>query len=132
MKVLLTDYPKDADILRCKNRALRTVMGSKESTVMPTESWLHRICDAEHSPIRTMEYRFTLLDVPYWVSNELCRHHIGIEKFVSSQRNDRQKSYDRNSARQDAPVNIDIDINTEALMTLAHKRLCRKATNEMQ
>ena len=68
----------------------------------------------------------------YWVSNELCRHHVGVEKYVRSQRNDRQSDYDRNAARQDAPVDVIIDFNAEAFMTFCNKRLCKKASAEMR
>lgn len=85
-----------------------------------------------HSPIRHLNISFYIKDLPYWVSNELCRHHVGVEKYVRSQRNDRQSDYDRNAARQDAPVDVIIDFNAEAFMTFCNKRLCKKASAEMR
>ena len=49
---------------------------------------------------------------------------------MQSQRNDRQSQYDRTKAPQDAPVTMRVGLNAEALMTLANKRLCMKASEE--
>jgi hypothetical protein len=38
--------------------------------------------------------------------------------------------YDRNKAPQGAPVTMILDVNAEALLTLANKRLCRQASDE--
>ena len=128
MDVKLISYPSEQDkqwVYRC---ALGTM--GKDSDKVPSERWLHRILEARHSPIRDLWFRFEIIDVPYWVSVHLVRHHVGMNCFVQSQRNDRQDKYDRNSARQDTPVTMCISLNAEALMTLANKRLCMKASNE--
>lgn len=88
-----------------------------------------QILQARHSPIRYLQFSF-LIECPYWVSVHLCRHHVGVQPYVKSQRNDRQDQYDRNKAPQDAPVTMILDLNAEALITLANKRLCRQASFE--
>ena len=128
MKVLLVSWPDKDDLLWCKQCALGTM--GRESWTMPTKEWLHKILEARHSPIRELWYRFVLEDVPYWVSVHLVRHHVGFQPYVQSQRNDRQDKYDRTKAPQDAPVTMRISLNAEALMTLANKRLCAKASPE--
>ena len=63
------------------------------------------------------------------MSVHLCRH-VHAQPYVRSQRNDRQQEYDRNSAPQDAPVDMILDVNAEELMVMANKRLCNKASEE--
>ena len=127
MKVDLISVPTGADKLWCKRCALGTM--GRDSATPPSTDWLHRILEARHSPIRELWYRFEL-EVPYWVSVHLVRHHVGFQPYVQSQRNDRQSSYDRTKAPQDAPVIMRVSLNAEALMVLANKRLCNKASPE--
>lgn len=93
---------------------------------------MSKMLEARHSPIRYLIISFFIEGLPYWVSNELCRHHEGIEKFVKSQRNDRQSNYDRNTAPQNAPVNLIVDFNAEGFLNFCNKRLCGKASAEMR
>lgn len=130
MKVQLIKTPTDEDWLGVKNRALVTV--GKQSQKLPDGDWKHRILEARHSPIRYLMFSFYIADLPYWVSTELSRHHEGCQPYIKSQRNDRQDDYDRNLAQQNAPVDMIWDLNAEALMTVANKRLCQKATSEAQ
>lgn len=127
MTVALVSSPTSADLLWCKQCALGTM--GRDSNTPPTTEWLHRILEARHSPIRELEFRF-VLEVPYWVSVHLVRHHVGFNAYVQSQRNDRQDKYDRTKAPQDTPVTMRISLNAEALMNLANKRLCMKASPE--
>lgn len=128
MNVELVSYPTDKDYEWIKQCALGTV--GKESKTPPTAEWIKKILYARHSPIRELQFRFVLRDVPYWVSVHLVRHHVGVNWFVQSQRNDRQDKYDRDAARQDSPVTIHVGMNAEALMTIANKRLCNLASAE--
>lgn len=130
MTVIMTEFPTENDWAQVKRRALKTC--GKKPVTPPTTEWKHAILNARHSPIRRLFFSFDLDDVPYWLSNELCRHHEGVEKYVFSQRNDRQKNYDRNKAPQDAPVNLVFDCNAEGLMTVMNKRLCNQASAEMR
>ncbi|WP_218141022.1 hypothetical protein [Treponema bryantii] len=83
---------------------------------------------SEHSPIRQIEFYWKWDNIKYWVSTEWSRHKF--EKTISSQRNDRQGDYDRNAARQDAPVDYIGWANEQNLIDSFRKRLCRKATDE--
>lgn len=65
-----------------------------------------------------------MTDIPYWVAMHFRTHKIGVEHFISSQRNDRQSEYDRNKAFQDAPVTHVMDINAAELIYMAQTRLC--------
>lgn len=127
MNVQITGWPDESDLLWCRQCALGTM--GRETETPPTQEWLHRILEARHSPIRELTFRF-VLEVPYWVSVHLVRHHVGFQPYVQSQRNDRQSRYDRTKAPQDAPVTMRVSLNAEALMTLANKRLCMKASEE--
>lgn len=131
MKVELIKSPTAEDWDEVKRRALVTA-GLKKVKTPPSFEWRQKMLLARHSPIRYLTISFYIEGLPYWVSNELCRHHAGIEKFVKSQRNDRQDDYDRNAARQDAPVNLIVDFNAEGFLTFCNKRLCGKASAEMQ
>ncbi len=127
MRVKLVRVPTDADLLWCKQCTVGTM--GKDTDKPPTTEWLHRLLEARHSPIRELWYGF-VLEVPYWVSVHLVRHHVGFHPYVQSQRNDRQSQYDRTKAPQDAPVVMRISLNAEALMNLANKRLCMLASPE--
>lgn len=126
-EIRLLKYPGAEDWAFAKRCALVTVgkNGGKE----PDKAWKHRILKARHSPIRTLNFAFELVGVPYFVSTHLARH-VHATPFIRSQRNDRQTEYDRNAARQDAPVDMIWYMNAEELMTIANKRLCRKASPE--
>lgn len=122
----LIGYPSSADWMEVKRRALVTV--GKRPVTEPDFQWKHRILAARHSPIRYLRFSF-YIQCPTWVSVHLCRH-VHAQPYVRSQRNDRQDEFDRNGARQDAPVSMIFDVNAEELMVIANKRLCRLAAPE--
>lgn len=127
MKVSLLKYPTEEDWQLVKRAALTTV--DKTIKTPPSLTWKKSILEARHSPIRLLHFVFEIRDIPYWVSVHLCRH-VHAVPFVRSQRNDRQSEYDRNSARQDAPVNMMWEMNAEELCVIANKRLCKMASEE--
>lgn len=127
MNITLLKYPTDEDWAFAKQCALVTI--GKEMKTAPDMEWKHSILRARHSPIRTLQFAFYLEGVPYWVSTHLARH-VHAQPFIRSQRNDRQDEYDRNAARQDAPVDMIWYMNAEELMTIAEKRLCNLAADE--
>lgn len=127
MEVSLLKYPTDEDWTLVKRAALTTV--DKTAKTPPSLEWKKSVLEARHSPIRMLHFVFELRDIPYWVSVHLCRH-VHAVPFVKSQRNDRQDNYDRNSARQDAPVNMMWEMNAEELCVIANKRLCNMASEE--
>lgn len=130
MNIQLINAPTDVDWLGVKQRALVTI--GKHVVTPPTSEWKHKMLEARHSPIRYLRYSFLLEGIPSWVATHLVRHHVGFQPFVRSQRNDRQSDYDRNTAPQNAPVDMIIDCNAESLMVVANKRLCRQASSETQ
>lgn len=126
MLVKINEIPSEKDWYEVKKRALVTI--GKGVKTEPTMEWKRVMLEARHSPIRRLNFSF-YIECPYWVSVHLCRH-IHAQPYVKSQRNDRQNEYDRNKAPQDATVSMIWDMNAEELMTIANKRLCKKASKE--
>lgn len=126
MTVKLLRYPSEEDWLFVKQCALETM--GLHAVTPPDEEWRKRILRARHSPIRELRFAFKL-EIPYWVSVHLCRH-VHAQPYVRSQRNDRQRDYDRNAARQDELVTMIWTMSAEELMTIAQKRLCKQASAE--
>lgn len=112
---------------RIKNHC-RTTVGKAFTENEPTEIFKKKLLISEHTPIRLLEFDWTWKTIKSWVATEWSRHKF--EKFITSQRNDRQKKYDRNEARQDAPVNFDGYANMQNLIDAWRKRLCFQATKE--
>ena len=115
------------DWKRVKNHC-RTTMNKIFTEKDPSNAFKKALLICEHSPIRCLEFDWTWEGIPYWLSTEWCRHKH--EKFISSQRNDRQNNYDRNAARQDAPVIHDAYANMQNLIDAWRKRLCYQAAKE--
>lgn len=127
MKITLIDKPEESDWIGVKRRALITVYGKGTGTIgEPSPEWKRKILRARHSPIRYLRYGFLIEGIPSNTATHLCRH-VHAQPYVSSLRNDRQDEMDGDSARRDTPVNMILDVNAEELMTIANKRLCRKA-----
>ena len=127
MKVELLRVPTAEEWMEAKRRALVTI--GKAPVSPPDDEWKRAILRARHSPIRYLGFSF-LIECPYWVHVHITRHHAGVMPYVRSQRNDRQAEYDRTKAPQDAPVMMILDVNAEALINLANKRLCGLASKE--
>jgi hypothetical protein len=84
-----------------------------------TEDLFRRYIFSEHSPIRGIELRITLYDIPCSNSVHFARHVHSIP-YVSTNRPDRtgkERSID------DTCTHI-MDINLQALIDMARKRLC--------
>lgn len=116
--------PTKADWEWVKTCTLNTV--GKKSVSAPTEEWKKKLILAEHSPLRELWFGIRM-EIPYYVSVHYVRHHIGVNHYVQSQRNDRQKNYDRTKAPQDAPVSHIMSLNAQELVFMSHKRLCKQA-----
>ena len=115
------------DWKRVKNHC-RTTVNKKFTDKDATTSFKKRLLISEHAPIRLLEFDWTWEGIKYWVSTEWSRHKF--EKFITSQRNDRQDTYDRNKATQDALVDFDGYANMQNLIDGWRKRLCHQATDE--
>ncbi len=111
-----------------------------------------------HSPIRTQIFWVEMVDIPLFVASQLVRQHVGVQFFQRSKRTDRggedfravctdicedvmqhrktdaeiAEEIDSLIIRFDryAPTDLACIINAEALINMAHKRLCSKASKE--
>ena len=126
-KVEILKHPTDEDWMWCKTCTLNTV--GKISAKLPTAEWKHKILEAGHSPIRELWFGIKM-QIPYYVSVHFVRHHIGVNHYVQTQRNDRQGNYDRTKATQDTMVSHVMSINAQELIFMSHKRLCSQASAE--
>ena len=128
IKVEMIKHPTDEDWLFCKQCALNTI--GKNTTTLPSDEWKAKILRAEHSPIRTLWFAFKM-EIPYFVSVHLVRHHTGCEHFVQSQRDDRANN---NIPRAEKPqgefVTHIMYINAQELMFMTRRRLCNQASSE--
>lgn len=131
MTVEVLRHPTQDDWCEVLRRCLVTV--GKKSSKIPDMNWRTKMLRCRHSPIRYLQFSFLLKDIPYWLHTELVRHHIGVQFYVRSQRDDRANNdIPRAEKPQGALVDMIMDINAEALMTVFAKRSCGCATKEMQ
>lgn len=148
-KVTRMECPK-ADWIRVVNSARRT-WGKDPIDHEPSDKFKRQILLAEHSPIRVLEYDFTIADVRQWVTVHLVRHHVGCEKFVHSQRQDindqvevitkrlidvlkeegllREGWRERDYMFQGETNEMDMTCNAQSFMSISRKRLCYGCTS---
>lgn len=91
--------------IRVVNAARRT-WGKQPLDKEPSDKFKRKILLAEHSPIRLLEYDFTIEGIRQWVTVHLVRHHEGCEKFVHTQRED---------------INQEIEKMTKAVINLLYE-----------
>lgn len=149
-KVTRFECPK-ADWIRVVNAARRT-WGKQPIDHEPSDKFKRKILLAEHSPIRLLEYDFTIEDIRQWVTVHLVRHHEGCEKFVHTQRQDinkeienitgeiirickeegllRQGWRERDYMFQGEGNDMDMTCNAQAFMNISRKRLCYGCASE--
>ena len=109
-------------------RAITTV-GKEELGKEPSDNFKKRILMAEHSPIRGLIYCFKITNLKSWVATHFVRHHVGVEKWVRTQRSDRT-GINRDDLPQGAEVEMEIEANAQALINMSRKRLCNQASPE--
>lgn len=122
------------DWIRVVNAARRTV-GKEPINHEPSHAFKKKILLAEHSPIRLLEYDFTWQDIKQYVTVHFARHHEGIEKFVHSQRLDRNSELaaqypTRDELPQGLSNDMDVSCNAQAFINISRKRLCSCASKE--
>ena len=122
--ITIIRIPSEEDIMLCKECAFATI--GKDTNVLPTDEWLHDIMEARHSPIRELHFAFKFTNLPSYIATHFARH-IHSRPYVQTQRNDRQDSYDRRKAPQEAPVRMIWCMEGEELQIIANKRLCMQA-----
>lgn len=117
---------------RVLNAARRTI-GKNPLDKEPSDSWKAKMLLAEHSPIRLLEYDWTWTQIQQWITAHLVRHHKGCEKFVHTQRVDRNSALqglDRDDLPQGLLNDMDMSANAQALINISRKRLCSCASKE--
>ena len=134
------------DWIRVVNAARRT-WGKKPIDHEPSDKFKREILLAEHSPIRLLEYDFTIENIRQWVTVHLVRHHEGCEKFVHTQRQDinnqiekitseiisimkeeglvREGWRERDYMFQGEGNDMDMTCNAQAFINISRKRLCK-------
>lgn len=113
--------------------AARLTAGKKPLDKEPSDEWKAKMLLAEHSPIRLVEYDGIWDFIKMWVTTHLVRHHIGVEKFVATQRVDRNPDLaglDRDEIPQGLENTMMISANAQALINMSRKRLCSCASPE--
>lgn len=133
------------DWIRVLNAARRT-WGKKPINKEPSVEFKKEILLAEHSPIRLLEYDFTIENLRQWVTVHLVRHHEGCEKFVHTQRQDINREIEKTVTNmikvlEDAGLtrdgwrerdymfqgeenDMDMSCNAQAFINISRKRLC--------
>lgn len=94
----------------------------------PSDEFKRAMVIAEHDPVRDIEIRFSWRNIPYWVAMHWKTHIWRCR--TNTQRNDRQKKYDRAKAPQDAPIDLIGNMNTQHCIDTGRKRLCYMAAPE--
>lgn len=134
------------DWIRVVNAARRT-WGKAPINHEPSDKFKKKILLAEHSPIRLLEYDFTIENIRQWVTVHLVRHHEGCEKFVHTQRQDindqielitknvikalsdlgliRDGWKERDYLFQGQENDMDMTCNAQAFINISRKRLCK-------
>lgn len=113
--------------------AARLTAGKKPLDKEPSNKWKRKMLLAEHSPIRLVEYDGIWDFIKMWVTTHLVRHHVGVEKFVSTQRTDRNPELidlDRDEMPQGLENTMMISANAQGLINMSRKRLCSCASTE--
>lgn len=125
MKVTRLECVKP-DWKRVLNAARRTV-GKAPIDKEPSTEFKKEILLAEHSPIRLLEYDFTWDDIRQWVTAHFVRHHEGCEKFVHTQRPERNlelTGLNRDELPQGLLNDMDMTCNAQSFINISRKRLC--------
>ena len=88
---------------------------------------MDRLYAMEHSPIRTQLFAVEMVGIPNFVSVHFVRHKVGVEHYVQTMRVDRGAD---EVANRLTPTNHLMIANAQALINMARKRLCHKASPE--
>ena len=90
---------------------------------------LDKLYAMEHSPIRTQIFAVEMQEIPNFVSVHFVRHHVGVDHYAQTMRTDRGAN---EIANRLTPTNHLMIANAQALINMARKRLCHKASPETQ
>lgn len=125
MKVTITKVTNWTRVLN----AARMTVHKKALESEPTDKFKEDILFAEHSPIRDLEFDVVLEGIPSFVSTHLVRHTQGLEKFVTTSREDRT-GVKRSERKQTDLVDMMLSLNAQAFINISRKRLCSCADPE--
>lgn len=119
----------DVDWNLIKDGCMETI--SKRADKEPSEEWEQKLLISGHSPIRRGNISIRWSEIPSYVATHYCRHHIGVEKFVSSRRDDRvNDGIPRSQRPQTEMVSMQMDMNIQSLINICEMRLCTQADPE--
>ena len=117
--------------------AIQATSGKQMTSLRPisTKLWsslLNTAGGVPHSPIRAVEYRLFIYDVPSWVTTHYSRHHVGSQPYIFSQRDDRnlRNIIPRSEEKQGKLINMILDLNVNSILDIAKARLCSKAADK--
>lgn len=119
-----------------RDSARNTVWKGSLGDKITSSEFKRGILMSEHSPLRCLQFRITLEQIPYWVSVHLCRHKyaapvFGEDPFVTTQRGDRLVQVtERDKLPQGALVNHQFLANAQGLIQVSRARLCFLASKE--
>jgi hypothetical protein len=112
----------DIDWIEVKDDC-RITVNKKHSDAEATESFKKALLLSEHSPIRSLRVKWLWDPIKSWVATHFSRHHIGWEKFIGTQRDDRT-GVSRDDKPQSTPVPMKIEANAQSLINVSKVRLC--------
>lgn len=106
--------------------ACMTTISKEAGDKEPSQTWKRKLLLAEHSPIRRGVIAWKWDEIPYYVSTHFVRHHIGVEKWVGTERTDRT-GVERSERKQTDCIPMEMEANIQALINISRKRLCTSA-----
>lgn len=107
----------------------RSTINKEATDNEPDKEFKLKLLLSEHSPIRLIRVKWRWEGIKSWIAGHFVRHHIGVEKWVSTQRSDRT-GVDRHNLSQDSPVSLEMVANAQSLINMARYRLCYQAAPE--
>lgn len=114
VRIKNADWKKDL-----QEAAMNTINKKWNDGKELTEELFRKYIISEHSPIRGVELRITMYDIPYYTSVHFARHVHSIP-YVTTNRPDRTGA---ERTVNDTCTHI-FDINIQGLIDMARKRLC--------
>lgn len=113
---------------RVKNEC-RSTVGKDATDNEPKDDFKRSLMICEHSPIRCLRFTIRWKEIKSWVSVHFCRHHIGVEKWIATQRSDRT-GVNRDESPQGTLIDMDYEFNAQAAINISKVRLCYQASTE--
>lgn len=122
-------------VVRCTDWQLVADMAARTQGLKPrpiTAKFLKKALISQHSMLRVMMFDIRVQGLPYYCHVSFVRHHVWVQPFVRTSRPDSMNPvpFDRRAARQDAPADMTLFLNLQALINIMQKRLCSNADEE--